>query len=150
MEPHNRPRVRGRGIILTSALVILAIVAASQRPITLTGQDLLAITAVTTVMLAAGLVVRLGVARTHRNVVPPPPHFAPARARFTPARETSPSRGRGPTLEMPDIASGTTPLTVRRVRRPSSEAGRARGYEVSEPARQSGTAVHRVTVKRAR
>lgn len=70
-------RSPGRGHILIGALVALATIAASQRPLALTGSDLLVVSAVTLLSLGAGLGVRLLLSRTRRKAVFPPPHFAP-------------------------------------------------------------------------
>jgi hypothetical protein len=71
----NRPH--GRGHILIGALVALAAIAASQRPLALAGDDLLVVSAATLLSLAAGLGVRRALLRTRGSVLPPAPRFAP-------------------------------------------------------------------------
>ena len=69
-------RSPGRGHILIGALVALAAIAASQRPLELSGDDVLVVSAVTSLSLAAGLGVRLLLSRTRRKVfLAPPPRF---------------------------------------------------------------------------
>jgi hypothetical protein len=70
-------RSPGRDHILIGALVALAAIAASQRPLALTGPDLVVVSVVTLLSLAAGLGVRRALLRTRVRVLPPAPHFAP-------------------------------------------------------------------------
>ena len=70
-------RSPGRGHILIGTLGALAIIAASERPLGLTGHDLLVVSAVTLLSLGVGLGVRRALLRTRGRVPLPAPRSAP-------------------------------------------------------------------------